>query len=183
MWFWHRVHLRRCHILSTDGVLLFIQIPPITPVIHHGCQWGYWYKNMNVVSALLEKLYKQSLNPDFCSFAIRISKSDLSVWCTRELVLNSYAVCGVMLLVGLRSHSLVCTENDEMLFPPWPRTCCSVKYNTIWFLFQIPDMLTWVTGDLCNVWHVLQPLLNSQSKLRPCAFFNFSNQIWWCFIS
>lgn len=50
-------------------------------------------------------------------------ESDPSVWCTRELVLNSYAVCGVMLLVGLRFHLIVCIENGEML-SSWPRTCC-----------------------------------------------------------
>lgn len=54
----------------------------------------------------------------------------------------------------------------------------SVKSNTIWFLFQIPDILTLLTGGLCNVWHdediirhVLQPVLNPRSKLRPCGAF------------
>lgn len=45
-----------CSGVSTDRVLSLIQIPPITPGINHGGQWGYGYENMNVLSAFLEQL-------------------------------------------------------------------------------------------------------------------------------
>lgn len=73
-----------------------------------------WYESMNGVSSL-----NTCINIFFALVSVAlwwVSESDPSVWCTRELVLYSNAVCGVIHPVGLSFHSLVCTEkNGEML--------------------------------------------------------------------
>lgn len=57
----------------------------------------------------------------------------------------------------------------------------SVKHNTIWFLFEIPDALTLLTGDLCNVWHdedyighILHPVLGFTLNRPRGAFFKLN---------
>lgn len=93
------------------GYWLCVIIDPdlFSPLQSFTMEVNYRHKNMNVVSALLERLYKQSLT----SVALwsEFSERVIPLYDAQEKWFSTLnAVCGVMLLVGLSFQSLVCIE-------------------------------------------------------------------------